>query len=268
MKYGIRGLVVFGLMMVNFPGRSLPAIASSPPAYVAQSILGECRAARTGTFVYYERNFESGQIRGLQANDRVTLAGNGGGGWIAISEPTVGFVRTEDLKPCTVEKVTRCANVNSFIYESRSLESRPVRGILAGEPLVLTTEQVDEWRTVLEPRPGFIPDNRLRECNNSSSTVVPSRPSTNRPQPTTSLCHRVTPLVDDGLNVRSAPTEAARVVETLVPGTLIRLRSTAARTDSTGRSWVSILSPVSGWVSDGFPGNKSNLRPVPCGSSR
>jgi hypothetical protein len=266
MKYGLRGLVMFGLIMAHFPSRSLPAIASSPPLSVAQNIAGECRAARQGTFIYYERSSESGKIRALQTNDRVILAGNAEGGWVAVSEPTVGFVPTEDLKLCTTEKITLCARVGTFIYENPSTGSRTIRSVLPDESVVVTTELVEGWRTVLEPRAGFIQQARLKECENSSSRARPlSRASV---APSTSFCHRVTPLVDPGLNVRSGPTEAATVVDTLMPGTVVRLRSTTAQMDSTGRSWVPIIAPVSGWVSDGFPGNQTNLRPVYCGSSR
>ncbi|HBR00953.1 MULTISPECIES: SH3 domain-containing protein [unclassified Roseofilum] len=272
MKYGLHGLVVFGLMMAHFPGRSLPAIASPIPSYVSQAedITGECRAAGRGTFIHYEPSDDSGKIRALQVNDRMILGGNEQDGWIAITEPTVGFVRTRDLKLCTTEKITLCASVGTFIYQDPSTGSKPIRSVLPNESVVMTTELVDGWRTVLEPRPGFIQQGRLKECEESSSRVpaLPSRTSTALAQPSTSLCHRVTPLVDDGLNVRSVPTEAGTVVDTLTPGTLVMLRSTTARMDSTGRSWVSIISPVSGWVSDGFEGNKRNLRPISCGTTR
>lgn len=266
MKYGLRGLVMFGLIMAHFPSRSLPAIASSPPLSIAQNIVGECRAARQGTFIYYERSSESGKIRALQTNDRVILAGNAEEGWVAVSEPTVGFVPTGDLKLCTTEKITLCARVGTFIYENPSTGSRTIRSVLPNESVVVTTELVEGWRTVLEPRAGFIQQARLKECENASSRVRSI--SSTRVIPTTSFCHRVTPSVDPGLNVRSGPTEAATVVDTLAPGTVVRLRSTTAQMDSTGRSWVPIIAPVSGWVSDGFPGNQTNLRPVYCDSSR
>lgn len=266
MKYGLGGLVMFGLMMAHFPGRSLPAIASSPPLSIAQNIVGECRAARQGTFIYYERSLESGKIRALQTNDRVILAGNAEEGWVAVSEPTVGFVPTGDLKLCTTEKITLCASVGTFIYENPSTGSRTIRSVLPNESVVVTTELVEGWRTVLEPRAGFIQQARLKECENTSSRVRSI--SSTRVAPSTSFCHRVTPLVDPGLNVRSEPTEAATVVDTLAPGTVVRLRSTTAQMDSNGRSWVPIIAPVSGWVSDGFPGNQTNLKPVYCGSSQ
>jgi len=266
MKYGIRGLVVLGLMMVNFPSRSLPAIASSPPSYVAQSIVGECRAARQGTFIYYERSADSGKIRALQTDDQVTLAGNGGDGWIAVDEPMVGFVPTGDLKPCTTQRVTLCASVGTFIYDDPSTGSRTIRSVLPNQPVVVIPEPREGWYRTVEPLPGFIQQIRLRECDETSSPVPPvSRPGSTANR---GLCHRVTSLVNPGLNVRSRPTEAATVIDTLAPRTLIRLQSTMAQIDSTGRSWVRIISPVSGWVSDGFPGNQSNLRPVSCPMAR
>ncbi len=265
MKYGITGLAILGLIFANVPVRALPS-----SAYLAQSLIGECRAAREGTFIYYEPRSDSGKVRALQVGDRVTLAGNGASGWIAVSEPTVGFVPTTALKLCTAEKMTQCARTGTFIYEKPSSQSSLIRSVLANEKVIVSTEVVEGWYQVFEPIAGYIQEIRLKPCESGT----PTSPNTANPRPTprpverTSLCYRVTDLVNPGLNVRAQPTEAAEAIRSLSPGTLVRLKATTSLVDSNGRSWVEIVSPVAGWVSDGFPGNQSNLSPVSCEVTR
>ena len=67
---------------------------------LAQGLIGECRAAKKRIFVYTERSASSRTIRTLAPSEEVTLAGNGSGGWIAISAPETGYVQAMDLKLC------------------------------------------------------------------------------------------------------------------------------------------------------------------------
>jgi hypothetical protein len=67
---------------------------------VAQGLIGQCRAPIQRIFLYSQRSTSSPTIRTIGPDERVTLADNGGGGWIAISSPEPGYVRASDLTTC------------------------------------------------------------------------------------------------------------------------------------------------------------------------
>lgn len=67
---------------------------------VVQNLVGQCRVAKQRIFVYTQRSETSQTLRTLAPDEQVTLADNGVRGWIAISEPEVGYVRAEDLTKC------------------------------------------------------------------------------------------------------------------------------------------------------------------------
>lgn len=67
---------------------------------LAQVLVGECRAAKQRIFVYTQRSIYSQTIRTIAPNEEVILADSGGDGWIAINSPAIGYVQTNDLKPC------------------------------------------------------------------------------------------------------------------------------------------------------------------------
>ena len=70
---------------------------------LAQSLVGQCRVAKDRIFVYAQRSLNSETLRTLAPDEQVTIADNGVRGWIGISEPEVGYVRTEDLAKCPTE---------------------------------------------------------------------------------------------------------------------------------------------------------------------
>jgi hypothetical protein len=67
---------------------------------LAQSVVGQCRAATQRIFIYPERSTSSQSIRTLAPDEQVTLAESGAAGWVAISFPIAGYVRSSDLKAC------------------------------------------------------------------------------------------------------------------------------------------------------------------------
>lgn len=67
---------------------------------LAQTLVGQCRAPKERVFVYSQRSTTSQTIRTIGPNDQVTLADDGAAGWIAISSPTVGYVRVSELTAC------------------------------------------------------------------------------------------------------------------------------------------------------------------------
>ncbi|HBE21593.1 MAG TPA: hypothetical protein DEG17_05155 [Cyanobacteria bacterium UBA11149] len=90
----------------NHPGDD--TIPSSQPASVesqaewqlAQTLAGECRAAKQRIFVYSQRSEGSQTLGTVDLDGEVTLADSGSGGWIAISAPFTGYVQANNLKPC------------------------------------------------------------------------------------------------------------------------------------------------------------------------
>jgi hypothetical protein len=69
---------------------------------LAQGIVGQCRAAGRRIFVYSQRSNSSQTVRTLAPNEQVTLADDGAAGWVAISAPTVGYVRASELIACPI----------------------------------------------------------------------------------------------------------------------------------------------------------------------
>jgi hypothetical protein len=67
---------------------------------LAQGLVGQCRAAKQQISIYSDRSTTSKTVRTLAANQEVTLADTGTGGWIAVSAPVAGYVQTRDLKLC------------------------------------------------------------------------------------------------------------------------------------------------------------------------
>ncbi len=67
---------------------------------LAQSVVGQCRAAKQRIFIYPERSTSSQSIRTLAPDEQVTLADSGAAGWVGISFPIAGYVRANDLKAC------------------------------------------------------------------------------------------------------------------------------------------------------------------------
>jgi Bacterial SH3 domain len=66
----------------------------------ANTLIGQCRAAKRSIFIYSQPNTTSKSVRTLAAGEEVILADNGSAGFIAISSPTPGFVEAKDLTSC------------------------------------------------------------------------------------------------------------------------------------------------------------------------
>lgn len=66
----------------------------------ANTLIGQCRAAKRAIFIYSQPNTTSKSVRTLAAGEEVILADNGSAGFIAISSPTPGFVEAKDLTGC------------------------------------------------------------------------------------------------------------------------------------------------------------------------
>jgi hypothetical protein len=101
-----KSVALLTLVLSALGGLKNPAAAVVPmlPGHsnlqLAEGLVGQCRAAKERAFVYSQRSTGSQTLRTLAPNERVTLADNGSGGWIAISSPEKGYVQVEELTMC------------------------------------------------------------------------------------------------------------------------------------------------------------------------
>ncbi|HEY9815384.1 MAG TPA: SH3 domain-containing protein, partial [Candidatus Obscuribacterales bacterium] len=73
-------------------------------------------------------------------------------------------------------------------------------------------------------------------------------------------CFQVNSPISSGLNVRAWPGEAEQIVGGVANGTQLDPGGfPASITEVDGRNWVAIVSPLTGWVSNGQPGSEGNL---------
>lgn len=159
------------------------AIQASEPAsfghqdnvQLAQAgLIGQCRAAKKRIFVYTDRSTTSQTITTLAPNEEVTLAGNGSGGWIAISSPETGYLQAMDLKLCqnadqpnpdTTANLCRRVTVPQglAIRQSPSPSAARVGGVFVGNTVQLATPRRTEkdnqgrtWIQITKPLDGWI----------------------------------------------------------------------------------------------------------------
>lgn len=271
-----------------------PMAWATPNLQIAQAIAGQCRAARQSTFIYRERSTDNA-LRALSLNETVRLADNGSDGWIAVDQPTTGFVRTVDLKPCGVPPVppvapvpppqprppmpsgvTGCRQVSW--EEGLEVQQTPrgdrVGGVLYAQRVTLTgnTQVTFDpqrnanrfWGEISFPVRGWITTgvegggSNLVGCN---VTLPRPRPVAVTPRP--SICRQVT--WPQGLTIYRAP--AGEPIGGV--GFQERVFLTGQERvlfDPMGgdRLWVQISSPLTGWVTNGLQGSPGrNLMPCP-----
>ena len=84
----------------TMPSAQPASFESQGDLQLAQSLAGECRAAKERIFVYSQPSPSSQTLGTVDPNSEVTLADSGSAGWIAISAPLTGYVQANSLKPC------------------------------------------------------------------------------------------------------------------------------------------------------------------------
>jgi hypothetical protein len=118
------------------------------------------------------------------------------------------------------------------------------RTLLENQTVTLAGEGNNGWIQVSAPDNGYVIARYLKYCAGN-------------PPPPRGNCRRVVAPAG-GLIVRSQPTTTSSQVGSVYVGNVLRVTGQTS-TDSTGRRWVEITSPVRGWVSSGFPeGNLSD----------
>jgi hypothetical protein len=156
------------------PPTQISGIEPENPVQVAQGLIGECRAAKKRIFVYTARSASSRTIRTLAPNENVTLAGNGNGGWIAISAPETGYVQTMDLKLCqeatqpdsdSTSNICRRVTVPQglVIRQNPNPSASRVDSVFEGNTVKLAVpkqSQIDSqgrtWIQITEPMAGWV----------------------------------------------------------------------------------------------------------------
>lgn len=171
---------------IVFPGLSTGNLIFEPApkpsqqrnsVHLVQRLVGECRAATRGIFIYRERS-PANPVRALQANEQVTLAEDRGrSGWIAIRSPISGFVQTQDLKYCSEDSpvASRSELCRQVVYQGSEglvirerpyLNSRAVGRVYGGDQVRLTNPpqffvadndpEQREWVRLATPIAGWV----------------------------------------------------------------------------------------------------------------
>ena len=121
--------------------------------------------------------------------------------------------------------------------------SDTVRTLEPNQRVTLASEGNAGWIEVSVPASGYVIARYLKPCSGTT------------PPPPKASCRRVIP--QEGLVVRSQATSSSSPLGSVLVGTTVKLTGTSS-IDGTGRTWVQISAPISGWISSGFPsGNLS-----------
>lgn len=147
----------------------------------AQTLVGQCRAAKERIFVYSQRSNTSQTVRTLAPYEQITLAEEGTDGFIAISSPEKGYVEVKDLTSCSggvaanpapaqTSSSSRCRVVTYNGTEGLAIRKGPdktaarVGGVYAGNRVTLKNNPpsytVDgekrSWVEISAPTAGWI----------------------------------------------------------------------------------------------------------------
>jgi hypothetical protein len=169
---------------------------------------------------------------------------------IINQEPITLSLLNDQLLAQQVEELAtpgecRAVNRTVDIFSEPSVGPSSIvrRTLLENQTVTLAGEGNNGWIQVSAPDNGYVIARYLKYC------------AGNPPPP--GNCRRVVAPAG-GLIVRSQPTTTSSQVGSVYVGNVLRVTGQTS-TDSTGRRWVEITSPVRGWVSSGFPeGNLSD----------
>ena len=263
MKKRVHGLKFLALLVLIWG--NLPIVETSATVFryatwdrndslLAQSIVGQCRAANRQINIYRQPDAKSEIIGTVEQNQEVTLAEAGGrNGWIAINSPGVGFVQTQFLKPncenSAPQEECRAVKTDTFIHAQRLRTSERFRAIRTGEEVtILAGEERNGWVTLAKPQPGFVLSDNLTSCSQRSSALDSGDVFES------TLCRRFVATQPEEFVVYERPDRDSSVRGQLLPQYIVVLDSSTKFTpDSQGREWAKIVIPVEGWVSNGFP---------------
>ncbi|MEC4805879.1 MAG: SH3 domain-containing protein [Jaaginema sp. PMC 1080.18] len=163
----------------------------------------------------------------------------------------------------------RVLNHSAFLYTTRSREN-PVQALSENTRVLLEENgQNDGWiavRAIPSDNLGFVETRYLALCNNAPGMDSPQPiPQTGISKPipptaveTPSSCRRVIYRDPEGVAIRSAPNVNATWVGSLSFNDRVTIDPRQIRRIGE-REWVKLTAPIEGWMSNGFPGEASNL---------
>lgn len=126
--------------------------AQTKPTQIAQSVIGQCRAANRPTPVFAEASTVSSALRILANSEKVTLSTEVQDGFVAISSPIRGYVQTGVLKTCATppRPKTACRLLkNPAVINIRNAPKIPAGN--ADANVIASAKRGDRVYAVLKP---------------------------------------------------------------------------------------------------------------------
>lgn len=165
----------------------------------------------------------------------------------SLSALTIAALSAPVIMPAAIAQTgsltgqTRCAKQSTAIFAQRSATSSVVRTLTENQSVTLSENGAQGgFIGVSAPAAGFVQTVTLRLCGNPT------------PPPPNSTCRRVSQ--PQGLIVRQGADVSSAFVGGVPYNSQVFLTTNPATvsTDSSGRIWVRIARPLSGWVSNGL----------------
>lgn len=263
--------------------------APQEPTLLAASVVGQCRRSNTDNLGIFSgpASTTGTRVDVVPKNGVVRLADDGSKGWIKVDYPKEGYVQANSLyvAPCPPDLAQKptpgdtnlCRRIITppeglVIRANPTSSSALVGGVAQYQTVTLSTSPATTskdsagrtWIQVSAPARGWISNG----LPGSAGHVVYCSASVPNPQPpkpptTGSRCRRVINPPEGLLITREAKTGSGVVggVAQYEKVTLTTDPPTTSK-ESSGRTWVQVEAPASGWVSNGF-GAQSNLGVCP-----
>jgi uncharacterized protein YgiM (DUF1202 family) len=184
---------------------------------------------------------------------------------VAMAATGVSSGPSADAQPKpTLIGQCRAAKQSMAIFKTASATSAVVTTLKPDDKVTLAAEtSKDGLIEVSTPSKGFVQTINLKACPGAPKpddkpTPKPDDKPTPKPDDQ-GLCRFV--VQSQGLVIRKEPSASSAVVGEAPANTRVTLTTSpaTAKTDTTGRVWVAISGPQSGWVSNGFGKGVSNL---------
>lgn len=153
----------------------------------------------------------------------------------ALAVPVVAFPASAQLNGAV-----RCAKHSTGIFQQRSAASPLIRAVAGNDRMTLSENaQQNGFIRVSAPTAGFVLTEVLKVCDGTTP-------------PTSATCRRV--IASQGLIVRQGanPTSAQVGGVAFNQNVYVTTNPATTSTDSSGRVWVQLSTPVAGWVSNGY----------------
>ncbi len=183
-------------------------------------------------------------------------------GWGVLLFSVGAMVLGTSSSAFAADKLTgqcRAAKQATGLYKERSTSSTVVLSSLKlGDKVTLAEEmQKDNMILVSTPSKGFVQTANLKMCPGAVVPVNPKPDSSN-----TSSCRLVTQV--RGLAIRKGPSSTGEIVSGVAQNEKITLAMPLeAKNTGDGRTWIKIVKPAEGWVSEGFLNAGKNVVPCP-----